>query len=61
MRLHCLCPHCTAASSNADLFPKSWESPRVSKRDEKLDTLLRAIETYDRSVVSIVKSVRMSG
>lgn len=33
------------------MLAKSSESPRVSKRDEKLDTLLRAIETYDRSDV----------
>jgi len=36
------------SGSNADVLAKSSESPRVSKRDEKLDTLLRAIETYDR-------------
>jgi len=41
----------TTADSGADLLAKSSESPRVSKRDEKLDKLLRAIESYDRSEI----------
>ena len=47
------------ANSGADLLTKSSESPRVSKRHEKLDKLLRAIESYDRSVENIEHNYKL--